>query len=81
MAQSKGIAHGHHPFAHFEFGRVAPLQFGQAAGLDLDHRHIGLGIGTLDFCVKFASVLELDPDLVGAFHYVIVGKNVSFVGQ
>src|SRR3989344_5551616 len=45
FSKPKGGADGQHPFAHLQVARAAQAHGGQILGVDLEHGHVGLGVG------------------------------------
>src|SRR5207253_4102997 len=74
--QSQGVADGHHPVADLKLPRIAELRDGQVVTLDLEHRQVGLRVGTDNFAGETALIWQRYEDLLGAFDNVVVGQNV-----
>ena len=77
VLQAERRADRHDPFAHLEPGDVADAHRRQAAGLDLDQRHVRLLVGADDLGLELALVGQGDRDLVGAFDDVRVGHHIA----
>jgi hypothetical protein len=54
--QSQSVADGHHPVADLELPRIAELSGGQVVTVDLEHRQVGLRIGTYNCAWETALI-------------------------
>ena len=63
------------------FSEWPKTQEGETIQIDLDHRHVGGGIGAHDRGDEIPAVQEIDPDFVGIGYDVVVGENVTVLGN
>ena len=76
-ALAERVADGQHPLADAGVVAVAERHRRQALGVDLEHRHVGVGIGAHDLGLELPAVEQADRDLLGAFDHVVVGQDVA----
>ena len=70
-----------HPFAHPGVVAVAQGHRRQALGVDLEHGHVGIGVGSDDLGLELTAVEQPDRDLLGTLDHVIVGQDVAVGGD
>src|SRR5690606_871717 len=86
-AVSDGVIHaerrtdGDHPLAGLEPGRVADLDYGEVAGLDLEQGDVGLLVRADDPGVELASIRKPHRYLVGVTHHMVVGEHITIRGN
>ena len=73
--KAKGRADGQHPLAGLEVAAVTQGDHWQVFGLNLEHGHVGLGVGAQHLGPKFAPVGQLDGDFLGVLDHMGVGQN------
>ena len=75
------VADGDDLLAHGQLVGVADRYCLQAAGLDLQQRHIVHGVRADDLRLVFLSVIELDGHGGRVLHDVVVGHDVAVLGE
>jgi len=75
--EAERIADRQHVLADFQFLGITPIEVGRFLAADLDHRDIGLRIGAHHLTGKFALVGEQHLDLVGLFHDMRIGDDIT----
>ena len=77
MAEAERIADGDDEIADFRAIGIGDRQVDEVAGLDLEHRDVGAGIGADDFRLQRAVVEQLHGDVRGVLDDVRVGDDVA----
>ncbi len=70
------VADGHDLIAHPQGIAVPDGDRRQVLGVDLDQGHIRGRIGTDDLGHVFLLAVEIDHDLVGVLHHMVIGQDV-----
>ena len=81
LADAERIANREHHIADLEFVAVREFNRGQVRAIDLQHGDVGLRIFADNLGRKFASITERHLHLVGVFHDVIVGEQITVLGD
>jgi len=81
VTEPQRVAHGEHPFADLQRLGIAQRYGRQTVGRDADDRHVGLRIRPDDLGVQGTAVDQLDHDLVGVRDDVVVGEDMSLLGN
>jgi len=81
--QAEGIADGQNPGPDLEIRGVAEFEIGQIGlAVDFQQRQVGFLVAADDFGLdRLFVVAELDLDLVGAVHHVVIGDDVAVRGD
>src|SRR5208282_2050097 len=78
MAQSERISDGEHPIAHFDLIGVADVCRRQIFPcVNLNYREVCLRVSSDDLRLEFSLVSQRDCQFFGAFHYMVVSKDVA----
>ena len=86
VAEAKGVADGHHPFAYLGGVGIAEIQNGQVTlGIHFEQRDIGFGVGTDHGGLKrmgaIGVALQVHEHLVRAFNHMIVRDDIAVAGN
>ncbi len=77
LADTEGVADREHHVSHAQRIGVAEHDRRERNALDLEHRDVGVRVGTDCLRLEFLAVGERDLYLVGGFDDVVIGENVS----
>ena len=77
QAFAQRIADRQHPLADPGVVAVAERDGRQVLGVDLEHGHVGVGIGADDLRLELPPVEQAHGDLLGALDHVVVGQDVA----
>ena len=80
-AVAQRVAHREDPLAHALTIAVAKRRGGEAGGVDLQYRNIGIGVGADDLGGELTAVEQADGNLVGALDHMVVGEDVAVLGH
>ena len=77
----EGITYGEHPFTQPQGFRIAPGQYRQIFGVDLDQGNIRVWIPANDFGRKLSVVIEDHLNFRRTIHNMVVGDDVSVIAD
>ena len=80
-ATEPGVADGHDPLSDTEVGRAPEVEPGQIGCVDLDHRDVREWIPSHDLGLEGAPILEKNGEKVRPVDDVVVGKDVTILGD
>ncbi len=76
-ALAERIADGQDPFTDPRVFAVAERHRRERPGIDLQHGHVGVGIGADDLGLELPPIEQPDDDLLGPFDDMVVGQDVA----
>ncbi len=74
-------ADGDHRLTRVQGFRVAQHRYRRGSPIRLEHRQVGVNIRAHQAGLLLGAVRQDDPQIGGAFHYVVIGQHIALLGD